>query len=88
MLAEMPLVGRAEVLQRILDGLGVPGAAAFVLAGKAGVGKTRVAAEVRRAVLEQGRPAAHVVATKAAASIPFGAFAPSCRPLRRPRTSC
>jgi hypothetical protein len=53
--AEMPLVGRAEVLQRILDGLGVPGATAFVLAGKAAVGKTRLAAEVRRAVLEQGR---------------------------------
>jgi hypothetical protein len=50
--------------------------AAYVVAGPAGVGKTRLVAEVARAATAQGRASLHVVATMAARSIPFGAFAP------------
>jgi DNA-binding CsgD family transcriptional regulator len=62
-------------LDRIVSRLAETGPAAFVLAGAAGVGKTRLAAEAAKWAAESGQATAHVVATKAAASIPFGAFA-------------
>ncbi|HEV2361425.1 MAG TPA: AAA family ATPase, partial [Acidimicrobiales bacterium] len=75
---EMPLVGRTEILVQILDKLlddsGEP--ASFLLAGSAGVGKSRLATEVAKAAGAADRVTAKVVATRAAASIPFGAFAP------------
>jgi hypothetical protein len=46
-----------------------------VLAGSAGVGKSRLAAEAARAAAHQGHATAHVMATRSAASIPFGPFA-------------
>jgi DNA-binding CsgD family transcriptional regulator len=49
---------------------------AFVLAGSAGVGKTRLASEVASAAAGLGHATTQVVATKAASSVPFGAFAP------------
>ena len=48
----------------------------FVIAGPAGVGKTRLAVEATRVATEKGYATAHVVGTRAASSIPFGAFAP------------
>src|SRR4051794_2323534 len=60
-----PLVGRADELDRLaglvgldgaLDGAGGPGSAAVLLAGDAGVGKTRLLAALRdRAVAAEGR---------------------------------
>jgi DNA-binding CsgD family transcriptional regulator len=71
-----PMVGRMDELEHVLSTLGGPDPAAFLIAGSAGVGKTRLAAEVRDALERQGYATAHVVATKAASAIPFGAFAP------------
>jgi predicted ATPase len=47
-----------------------------VIAGPVGVGKTRLAVEAARAATKKGYATAHVVGTRAASSIPFGAFAP------------
>jgi DNA-binding CsgD family transcriptional regulator len=73
---EIPLVGRHAELDRIVSGLIANGHGGFVIAGPAGVGKTRLAAEAARAVTEKGCATARVVGTRAASSIPFGAFAP------------
>jgi DNA-binding CsgD family transcriptional regulator len=75
-IGEMPLVGRLGVLDRMVTRLEAADRAAFVLAGSPGVGKTRLASEVARAAAGMGHATARVVATSAAASIPFGAFAP------------
>jgi DNA-binding CsgD family transcriptional regulator len=66
------MVGRAEELSAALAGLRAGG---VVLAGAAGVGKTRLAREV---LAHSGRPATDrrvVVATASAQPIPLGAFA-------------
>jgi DNA-binding CsgD family transcriptional regulator len=73
---EIPLAGRISELERIKARLGPGDAPAFVLAGAPGVGKTRLAAEVGRAAAEHGFVVADVVASRSAASIPFGPFAP------------
>jgi DNA-binding CsgD family transcriptional regulator len=52
-----------------------PVLAGFVLAGVAGVGKTRLASESERAAGEIGFSTIRVSTTRAAASIPFGPFA-------------
>jgi hypothetical protein len=70
------LVGRERELHRLVTGIMHDDRAAYVVAGPAGVGKTRLVAEVARAATAQGRASLHVVATMAARSIPFGAFAP------------
>jgi predicted ATPase len=72
----MPLVGRLGMLDRMVARLSTPVPTAFVLAGSAGVGKTRLASEVARAAAGLGHATTQVVATKAASSVPFGAFAP------------
>ena len=72
----MPFVGRVGVLERMVARLSAPVPMAFVLAGPAGVGKTRLASEVARAATGLGHATAQVVATKAGSSVPFGAFAP------------
>jgi DNA-binding CsgD family transcriptional regulator len=74
--AEIPLVGRDVELARIVTALRDPEPAAFVLAGAAGVGKTRLAAEVAKAAEQLGFATAQVIGSRAAASIPFGSFAP------------
>ena len=51
------------------------GPAGIVLAGAAGIGKTRLAGEVLRRARGRGRATAWVQATRSAGSIPFGAFA-------------
>jgi DNA-binding CsgD family transcriptional regulator len=70
------LVGRERELHRLVTGIMDDDRASYVVAGPAGVGKTRLVAEVARAATAQGRASLHVVATRAAGSIPFGAFAP------------
>jgi DNA-binding CsgD family transcriptional regulator len=75
MTGEIPLVGRGVELDRIVADLTRVDPVAFVLAGAAGVGKTRLAAEAATAAAGLGQATAHVAATRAAASIPFGSFA-------------
>jgi DNA-binding CsgD family transcriptional regulator len=65
-----PLVGRDEELT-LLDAVARTGP--VVVAGAAGVGKSRLVASWRETVDE---PTTAVVATRASATIPFGAFAP------------
>jgi DNA-binding CsgD family transcriptional regulator len=72
----MPLVGRQAEMERILAGLQGPAPVAFVLAGAAGVGKTRLASELAGLAAGRGFATAQAVGSRAAAAIPFGAFAP------------
>lgn len=75
--AEWPLVGRAEELALLDDVIGV-GPGCLVLAGAAGVGKSRLVADM---LGPHGRPGAAAVpsvlvrATRSTATIPFGPFA-------------
>ena len=71
----LPLVGRRRELARIEQALDTPGVAAVVLAGEAGVGKTRLAKEAVATAEAKGCVARWAVATRSAASIPFGAMA-------------
>jgi len=73
---EIPLVRRAAEIDRIIARLQGPTPAAFVLAGAAGVGKTRLASEAAKTAAQLGFSTAQAVASRAAASIPFGPFAP------------
>src|SRR5258708_12282365 len=71
---DWPLIGRTEELGRILAGLdGRTGG--VLLAGAAGVGKTRLAAEGLAAAAARGFATLRVAATPATADLPFGAFA-------------
>jgi hypothetical protein len=72
----MPLVGRQAEMERILARLEGPAPVAFVLAGAAGVGKTRLACEVARSAAGRGFATAQAVGSRVAAAIPFGPFAP------------
>ncbi len=74
-IGETPLVGRAAELDRIVSGLVSGDDLAWVIAGPAGVGKSRLAAEVAKATASKGWQPLHVIATRAVSSIPFGAFA-------------
>jgi len=60
----------------ILAKLKRPEPAAFVLAGAPGVGKTRLASEAAKSAAGLGFITAQAVASRAAAAIPFGPFAP------------
>src|SRR5215472_14854688 len=73
---EIPLVRREAEIDRIVAKLRGPTPAAFVLAGAAGVGKTRLASEAAKSAARLGFSTAQAVASRAAASIPFGPFAP------------
>lgn len=68
------LTGRASELRRVHDAL-VGRRAGVLFAGAAGVGKTRVAREAEAAARAGRRATAWVTATRAAASVPLGAFA-------------
>jgi DNA-binding CsgD family transcriptional regulator len=70
-----PLVGRAEELKLCEDVLVTGRGAGVVIAGAAGVGKTRLAAEALDAVNRAGYHVVRVAATEVARSIPFGAVA-------------
>jgi DNA-binding CsgD family transcriptional regulator len=71
-----PLTGRDAELQSVAEALGADGAGGVVIAGPAGVGKTRLAVEVSELADARGCAVAWVRATRSAAAIPLGAFAP------------
>lgn len=81
---EWPLVGRTEEIGR-LDRSLVQEHRGIVLAGAAGVGKTRLATEVLERCRKAGLATARVSATRAGASIPLGAFAPLLPTSRSPQ---
>jgi DNA-binding CsgD family transcriptional regulator len=70
-----PLVGRAAELADVADAMDL-GAGGVLFAGPAGVGKTRLATECLALADERNWSTAVVRANRAAASMPFGAFAP------------
>ena len=70
-----PLIGRDAERQVIMSAFRASECAAVLIAGHAGVGKSRLAAEVASAIAANGRATAHVIATEAAAAVPFGPFA-------------
>src|SRR5579863_8104630 len=72
---ELPLMSRDAELAGIMTRLTEPEPAAFVLAGEAGVGKTRLAAEAAKSAAELGFATARAVASRSAAATPFGPFA-------------
>lgn len=69
------LVGRDDEMQLLGVALET-GRAGVVVAGPAGVGKTRLGIEFVESCDTNGRPTARVFATSTAARIPLGAFAP------------
>lgn len=75
MLASWPLVGRSRELARFADVLAQGDRLAVVLAGRAGVGKTRLASEWLTMAETQGRATARVKAGQGATRLPFGALA-------------
>ena len=76
MLTSWPLVGRSRELERLADVLAAGEHFAVVLAGRAGVGKTRLALEWLAVAEARGRATARVKAGQSARRLPFGALAP------------
>lgn len=76
-----PLVGRDEELGLLEDLVTRPDAGGVVIAGATGTGKTRLALEAANSAERAGRPTERVIATRAAASIPLGAFAQLLPPM-------
>jgi DNA-binding CsgD family transcriptional regulator len=74
-LERWPLVGREDELEHI-HSLLTGKASGLVLAGAAGTGKTRLATELLAAAERSGLAVVRITATRAAAPIPLGAFAP------------
>ena len=75
MVRAWPLVGRREELALVADQLRRGASSGVVVAGAAGVGKTRFATEVMLAAERERCATAWSTATTAAATIPFGALA-------------
>jgi DNA-binding NarL/FixJ family response regulator len=75
-LASPPLVGRSEELELIASALADAGRYGVLLAGRPGVGKTRLAREAADAAAAGGVVAEWTTATRASASVPFGALLP------------
>ncbi len=73
--ADWPLVGRREELELVDTALRADRARGVVVAGVAGVGKSRLAAEGAARAQAQGLAVERAFATRASASIPFGAVA-------------
>jgi DNA-binding CsgD family transcriptional regulator len=76
MIVDWPLVGRDELLARCGDLVGSPGTHAIVLAGDAGMGKTRVLSESARRAAEAGFAVFRATSHHSSSNIPFGALAP------------
>ncbi|RZI53882.1 MAG: helix-turn-helix transcriptional regulator [Pseudonocardia sp.] len=73
--SDWPLTGRAEELSLITEAVAARGrGGGFVIAGAAGVGKTRLAREAIAVAAAGGMRTRWVVATQSARSIPLGAF--------------
>jgi DNA-binding CsgD family transcriptional regulator len=73
---DSPLVGRTAELTLLGDLLTSSDARATVLAGPAGVGKTRLGHECLLIAERAGLKAVRVTATRSAAQLPFGAIVP------------
>jgi DNA-binding CsgD family transcriptional regulator len=71
-----PLVGRHEELALLARELERPASCGVIIAGAAGVGKTRLRAEALGRLRRDGWLTREVTATVAAATIPFGPLAP------------
>ena len=71
---DWPLVGRGPELSAADEAQ--EAGRSVVLAGEAGVGKSRLAAAIAMAATEGGRTTLRVVGSESAATIPFGALAP------------
>ena len=72
--ATWPLVGRVPELTQVAAALNGE-AGGVLLAGPAGVGKTRLAVECLGFATQRGYRTAHVRANRSSATIPYGAFA-------------
>ena len=70
-----PLVGRDEELTTIQAAMEDAGVSGVVLAGAAGVGKTRLAREALTLAQAGGLPTRWAAATQATSAVPFGALA-------------
>ena len=73
MVSDWPLIAREDELSWVLDAFAGTESGGVVIAGAAGVGKSRLAREVA-STLADGHAVEWVQASRAAASIPFGAF--------------
>ena len=73
---DWPLTGRAGELHRLHDLVAGTDSPGVMIAGPAGVGKTRLALEGLRLAEAAGMATARITATRAASSLPFGALAP------------
>lgn len=71
-----PLAGREAELRFVAEALANDSLAGVVVAGPAGVGKTRLAVEVSQLAASRDCAVEWARATRSAASIPLGAFAP------------
>jgi DNA-binding CsgD family transcriptional regulator len=80
--ATWPLVGRAGELSRVVGAMDGD-AGGVLLAGPAGVGKTRLAFECKSLAAGRGYATAHVRANRSSATIPYGAFAGLLPPASR-----
>ncbi|HEV8151974.1 MAG TPA: AAA family ATPase, partial [Solirubrobacteraceae bacterium] len=72
-----PLVGRADeiaVLDRAVAGLGLGAAAALLVLGEPGIGKTRLLAELGRRAEEAGAAVLAGGAPELEGDVPFGVF--------------
>ncbi|SHN72939.1 Response regulator containing a CheY-like receiver domain and an HTH DNA-binding domain [Geodermatophilus obscurus] len=69
------LFGRDAACRVILDAWGADSPGNLVIVGPAGVGRTRLAREALSLAEDQGRSTRWAAGTRAAAQVPFGAFA-------------
>jgi DNA-binding CsgD family transcriptional regulator len=73
--ARWPLIGREEELADLVATMVRPGPGSVVVAGRPGIGRTRLARDALHQAQSAGFVIEWFVATSAAASVPFGAFA-------------
>lgn len=78
--ASWPFVGRRGELERIDDALADERSRAVVIAGRSGVGKSRLAEEGLAAARARSMPVAHATATSVAATVPLSALSPILPP--------
>src|ERR1700730_7265362 len=73
---DWPLVGRTVELKYLGERMADREARGVVIAGQAGVGKSRLALESLATAEAGGLATARVMASRAASNLPFGALAP------------